>query len=248
MPNGQQHPKCEAYRAQGADVYGFCLYRYVAGVTSLDALSGYCAAAGDWEDRCRHGWVSGRMNPASNVPTETLLEACGDSVDCTFELIDIRVADDVLVQMQRCGKYAGHYAGDCVSHAMQRWYQQKPDREEFDRVVVFDKQFFDKVGHWTGAVVQCQGVGECPDNDRVGKFCRNTVRTFASGRNQCPGMIKDPLPHNKGKLRSQPAGKPQRQPRAKGRQPGKPGPGRPPGTRQGPRKSGAPSAGGGSPG
>lgn len=197
---------CDKYWVQGADVYGYCLYRYVGSIPKPELLPEYCAAAGDWEDQCRHGWVSGKMNPASKLSTETLLEACGDSVDCTFELIDRRVADDVLVQIDRCGRYAGRYSGDCVGHAMQRWYQQMPDSAEFERVIAFDKLFFDKVGHWAGAVVQCQEVGECPPGDRLGLFCRHAVKTFQKRPDDCPPLRNEPLPHNKGTLRSQKAG------------------------------------------
>ena len=111
---------------------------------------------------------------------------------------------------------------------MQRWCQSKPDQAEFDRVIQFEKQFYDKVGHWAGAVVRCHGVGECPEDDRVGKFCRHAVRTFDTGHRQCPSLKKDPLPHNQGSLRSQPTGRQAPRPAAKA--PSRP-PKRPPGTR-----------------
>jgi len=181
-------------------VYGYCVYRYVGGVQSVGELAKYCSGAGEWEEECRHAWVSGMMNGDTNLTTEVLLEACGGSVDCTFELIDKRLHPDVLIQIDRCARYAGRYAGDCVGHAMQRWYQSKPSLEEFERVVVFDKMYEDKVGYWAGAVVQCIGVGACPPtkSKKERGFCGIAVENFVRRPSQCPPMSKTPLPHHNG--------------------------------------------------
>ena len=80
--------------------------------------------AGEWERECRHAGLR-RMN-ASSGGYPTLLEVCGENIDCTFELLEPRPSTDVLEQIALC-KYTGDYGRDCTGHAMQRWHS-KPGR------------------------------------------------------------------------------------------------------------------------
>jgi len=130
---------------------------------------------------------------------EDLLEVCDSNADCSFELLDFRPSNEVTVQMDRCNKHAGKHAGDCTRHAMQRWFYTKPTAQDLARVAQFETDHFDKVGYWLAAVVACQGVGECPDDDRAGKFCVSTAATFERVPTGCPAATKQPLPHNRGR-------------------------------------------------
>ena len=78
-------PQCAQYQSS-AETYGYCIYKFAGGFPSIDEVNCLCPMAGEWERECRHAWVSGRMNSNSGVDTETLLEVCGENIDCTFEL------------------------------------------------------------------------------------------------------------------------------------------------------------------
>ena len=133
LPPPGSLPQCAPY-AGDPSIYGFCISKHAGGIPSLQEMLEVCGKAGEWELDCRHGWVSGRMNNTDEFSTEDLLGACGNNVDCTFELLDFRPADEPLTQMALCTQYAGKYARDCAGHAMQRWWLTDPSEEEFQHL------------------------------------------------------------------------------------------------------------------
>lgn len=218
-PTEAHFPQCDRYAELDGDLYGYCIYKYAGGIPTVAAVDIYCPKAGRWDTDCRHSWVAGRMAESSGVDMELLLKVCGDNPDCTFELLDFRPADDVVVQMRRCLEYTGKHADDCSSHALQRWYHTQPDAEEVARVVAFPTPYHDKMGYWVGAAVQCQGQGACPDNQQAGTFCRNAVENFAQAPTSCPASTKQPLPHNRGRKDGGGA-RPSKAPRSSSKAPG----------------------------
>ena len=110
---------CRKY-AEKPDSYGYCIYNMAGGFQTRKDIDTFCPQAGTWEMECRHSWVAGKMHD-KKYDTEDLLKDCGENPDCTFELVDFRPADDVLVQLSRCKKYVRKHIRDCVGHAMQRW-------------------------------------------------------------------------------------------------------------------------------
>lgn len=139
------------------------------------------------------------MARSSGVSMEVLLEVCGANADCAFELLDFRPSNEVTVQMKRCAQHTAQHADDCTSHALQRWYHTKPTAADVDRVAAFETPYFDKLGYWVGAAVQCQQVGSCPEGEQAGKFCRHAVETFTRVPKSCPASSKQPMPHNRGR-------------------------------------------------
>gem|GEM_PF-1228985 len=192
-------PQCARYQDKDPDLYGYCIYKYAGGFPTIEDVNDQCSKAGKWEADCRHAWVAGRMARSSGVDMDTLLGVCADNADCAFELLDFRPSNEVTVQMKRCLKHTGPHADDCTSHAMQRWYLTKPTAKDVAFVLEFETPYFDKVGYWVGAVVQCQGKGACPDGEQTGKFCRHAVETFERVPQSCPKDTKQPLPHNRGR-------------------------------------------------
>jgi hypothetical protein len=235
-------PQCSHYEDQDPDLYGYCVYKYAGGFTSIEQVDIQCGRAGKWEDDCRHAWVAGRMAKSSGVAMETLLEVCADNADCAFELLDFRPSNEVTVQMQRCNDHAGEHAGDCTRHAMQRWYYTKPNEKEVLRIGEFATPHFDKVGYWLAAVVACQGTGQCPENDKSGKFCTSTVATFERTPTACPKAEKQPLPHNRGRPKHGGA-RPPRAPEPSRNVPGSMPSNRPPNPAKGAKAKGAPPTG-----
>ena len=223
-------PQCKRYEDQDPDLYGYCVYKYAGGFESVEALTIQCGRAGKWESDCRHAWVAGRMDKKSGVSMEALLEVCGDNADCSFELLDFRPSNEVTVQMDRCTDHAGEHAGDCIRHAMQRWYYTKPSEADVQRIGGYQTLHSDKVGYWLAAVVQCQGVGVCPEgdtNNKNGEVCRNTAGSFERVPTSCPKGNKQPLPHNRGRPKHGGA-RPPRAPQSSQNVPGTPPSGKPP--------------------
>lgn len=131
---------------------------------------------------------------------EDLMSVCADNPDCTFEVLDFRPSNEVTVQMDRCVKWAGRFAADCVSHAMQRWYLTQPAADDVARVARVQTRYPDKVGYWVAASVQCRQVGQCPqDTHYLDNHCLHNVDTFARNPRSCPADKKQPLPHNRGR-------------------------------------------------
>lgn len=188
-------PVCAPYQDE-PEVFGYCLYKVAGGLPSVELLDAMCSQAGDWEADCRHAWVAGNMKDPE-VPLETLIEACGGNADCTFELIDMRVSDDVVEQIERCQRWVLPYLDDCVGHAMQRWYLTKPDAEEHARLANTVLPGADRVGHFLGANVACREVGTCeaatsPTTSR----CQKAVEHFERNPSSCPSDSKQVLFHN----------------------------------------------------
>ena len=195
-------PQCARYEGQDPDLYGYCIYKYAGGFETIEQVNLQCGKAGTWENDCRHAWVAGRMNASSGVPMDTLLEVCATNADCAFELLDFRPSNEVTVQIKRCNKHAGEHAGNCIRHAMQRWYYTKPSASEVKRIAELPTNHPDKVGYWVAAIAQCQGVGECPQGTALGNRCQNTVDNFERVPSGCPAATKQPLPHNRGRKKN----------------------------------------------
>jgi len=184
-------PICKQYQ-NDADVFGYCLYKVAGGLPDASELDRICTMAGSWEADCRHAWVAGRMRERS-MPLEELAEACAGNPDCTFELVDFYADDDVLVQLENCGKWVQPYLTDCVGHAMQRWYHTEPDEEEHARVIGTPLAEPHRTAHYLAANVQCRGVGSCEAvTSPVQQSCEKSVEHFQKKPDDCP-REKQPL-------------------------------------------------------
>lgn len=222
-------PLCDKYR-DDANTFGFCVARFANSLPSIADMEQACSQAGEWEEQCRHGWVAGRQQHGSGFTTEELLAACGETPDCTFELIDFRPDPDPIVQITRCAKYTGPYGRDCAGHAMQRFWLTDPTPERWAEVAVARVPFQDRVGYWLGVEVACFQKGECVGDGPVRHNCQQTVSDFQRNPARCPNRQKMQMPkpeiHNNA---PQPGAQPGTQPGQPG-QPGQRPPGRPPGT------------------
>jgi len=175
------------------DAYGYCIYKFAGGFPSQEEVDRLCPLSGRWEEECRHAWVAGRMNMSSGISTEVLLAACGRNVDCTFELLDFRPDADVLVQLNLCVRYAGRHSVDCGGHAMQRWWQSKPDEEDVIRVAAARTRFPDKVGYYIAANQICREIGSCEGDPDTVRECERFVGYFEENPTKCPQDRKNPL-------------------------------------------------------
>lgn len=218
-------PKCVAYK--GTEAFGYCIYRYAGGLPDIPTVKTVCAQAGEWEGRCRHAWASGRMSANSGFTTEELLDLCGPSPDCAFQVIDFRPDPSIDRQMALCEQVTGPFAQDCVGHALQSWWMAGVTAEELARVIALPSRFPDRLGFWAGAVVGCSKVGACEGGTpQVVKICADLAEDFTFNPDKCKKVGKGPM-HGA-------AGVPSAAPR---------GGGRPHGPGQGPPQ-GAPTGGG----
>jgi hypothetical protein len=183
---------CAKY-ANMEEAYGYCLYKFSGGFRSREDVERFCSQGGEWELECRHAWVSGRMQPNSGLSTTELLEACGENPDCTFELLDFRPNDDILVQIDLCSRFVKRHIRDCVGHAMQRWWYTKPDAEEVARVMGKTAPVPDRVSFYTAASVECKGVGSCDGEKYLERLCLKNVRHFEQNPDACPPQHEKPM-------------------------------------------------------
>ena len=205
------------------DIHGYCLFKFAPAIGDADEARAMCAEAGTWASQCRHAWVSARQRPDSGVPTELLLAMCAGNEDCNFELIDFRPSSDVYTQVARCEELTEDYEGDCVSHAVQRWYFEEQTAESLaeliERVGVKHPA---KISHWVAAIIGCQGIGDCGVDPDFGPICRHKSKRFQEMPEACParGLKKMNLgvPRPGGGIH-QPGGK-NHQPGGKNHQPG----------------------------
>ncbi|MEC8381579.1 MAG: hypothetical protein VXZ96_14710 [Myxococcota bacterium] len=217
-------PQCAQYQSS-AETNGSCVYKFAGGFPSIDEVNRLCPMAGEWERECRHAWVSGRMNASSGVDTQTLLEVCGENIDCTFELLDFRPSTDVLEQIALCTKYTGDYGRDCTGHAMQRWWHSKPDADDTKRVAQTPTAFPDRVGYYIAVNVACGKTGSCEGDPRMQTVCEKAADNFQRNPDRCPPQEKRPLHpnvrpqdlipktgHNQGQAPQKPKRPPQRPP------------------------------------
>ena len=168
------------------DSYGYCIYNMSGGFQSRKDIETFCPQAGSWEMECRHAWVAGKMHDKENYTIEELLQDCGENPDCTFELIDFRPADDVLVQLDRCKKYVRKHVRDCFGHAMQRWWFNRPDKEEVARVMERSSVVPDRVAYYVAASVECAKIGTCEGENYLKQLCQKNVLHFQKNPTKCP--------------------------------------------------------------
>ena len=168
------------------DTYGYCIYNMSGGFQSRKDIETFCPQAGNWELECRHAWVAGKMHDRDNYTTEDLLQDCGENPDCTFELVDFRPADDVLVQLDRCNKYVRKHVRDCFGHAMQRWWFSRPDKEEVARVMAKSSTVPDRVAYYVAASVECAKIGTCDGEKFLTQLCKKNVLHFKKNPTKCP--------------------------------------------------------------
>jgi len=173
--------------------YGFCLYKHAGGLKTIETAEEVCALAGDWQKQCRHAWVAARMQQGGAFDKQTLLDMCGENVDCSFELLDFRYEKDTLKQIELCEQYAGPYAEDCVGHAVQRWWLTEPDESAVAQMLQIQTKHANKVGYFVGASVSCNGIGTCEGDPDVASYCEHHKQFFDRKPENCPKTEMAPM-------------------------------------------------------
>jgi hypothetical protein len=177
---------CQEY-AHDLKGYGYCVYQNAKDLPDAEGVDRHCSQAGEWQDGCRQAWA---VTQVDKRPLEELFRICGSNADCSFEILDTKSHDDVLVQIKRCKQFAGHYAQDCVMHASQRWYFDWPSAEEVARVAQRKTPFPEQVGMYIGARVACDGVGTCDGEKEIQRMCEKYVDIFQDKKN-CPNQHRN---------------------------------------------------------
>ena len=168
------------------DAHGYCLAKLGARLSTAEEVEALCPDAGEWESECRYGWVAGRMTD-HRYTTQALLEACGPSDDCAFELLDARPLDDVLAQAEACTTHAGRHARDCFGHALQRWWMDSPDAEDRARVFAAATANPDRQAYYAAVYAVCEGEGSCEDlHPQARRDCTRYTDDLTRNPGRCP--------------------------------------------------------------
>lgn len=149
---------CSAYTSD-LDVRGYCITQHIDEVSDPKAMLELCASTGAYEGDCRTRWVERWSIPNSGATDHDVVSACLDD-DCRFIALDRRPVADIFAQMDRC-KGAGHFAEDCVRHAMQRWVVTKPDEAMVARMAAGAGPYPAVAATYAGQAVGCWHIGEC---------------------------------------------------------------------------------------
>ncbi|MEC7986330.1 MAG: hypothetical protein VX278_14285 [Myxococcota bacterium] len=187
---------CRKYTEKS--IFEYCVYQRASSLFTLEEVHFYCPMAGIWEESCRHTWGLKRlrMTHKSRLSLEELLDGCGGFSDCSFEVIDARPSEDTLIQLERCSQYVVSDFRDCVLHAMQRWYSQKPSADQVQTVLEGFPQLPDQATEYIANVVYCQGIGSCEGALRSHQNCRRHIRRLQKKPRLCKRMTGSHFPKN----------------------------------------------------
>lgn len=169
------------------DVYGVCLVKQVNVLRDVADVHRVCSSAGAWENECRHTWVGEQVRMRHNVPRSVLLEACGSSEDCAFQILDTQAEGDVDSQLRLCETRVATYLNDCVGHTLERWVlERKPDLVEGQRVIDAEPGYAEAVGRALGRAAACQRTFECGSTPDVAwTACRSAAAELAADPRRC---------------------------------------------------------------
>lgn len=170
--------------AHDAGLYGYCVYKHAETLPNITSVQQHCSQADKWSEECTQVWALSNIN---HYPLDDLLNVCIHHFDCAMQLLDAKPHNDVIIQMERCMRYTGHYKNDCVMHAAQAWYFDWPPPEEIHRVAKERAPFPEQIGMYIGARVACDGVGSCEGDVENQRMCEKYVRIFQD-KGQCPNQ------------------------------------------------------------
>lgn len=177
---------CRPYAAFGR-VYGYCIYAR-ADLDQPEAVAmATCAAAGPWQDDCRHAWVQGQLRAlGSAASAASLLATCGEDADCRLDVLDALPASDLFRQLDRCAHLAGENRADCGVHAAARWWRSGPSPAEIQRVGQQAHDFVEPLGRYLGAAAACYTIAPCPDAGPVARACASQAAWYQEHPETCP--------------------------------------------------------------
>lgn len=164
--------------------YQHCAIKTAFSLADLTTIQDYCGHAMEQENVCRHKWVRANVKM---YDFNSLKTVCNQHEDCVFDLLDNTPDEDVLVQIDRCEQYLNHFRRDCVMHAVQRWYFQRPPDWEMERVATNPSKYADLIGMYLAGRVACDGVGTCEGHMEIEMQCERYVEEFTD-RSKCPNQ------------------------------------------------------------
>lgn len=169
------------------EVYGVCLVKQVNVLRDVADVHRVCTSAGAWENECRHTWVGEQVRMRRDVPRSVLLDACGPSEDCAFQILDTQAEGDVSSQLRLCETRVASYLSDCVGHTLERWaLEKKPDLVEGQRVIDLEPAYADAVGRALGRVSACTQALTCqPTEDTAWTACRTAAAELRQDLRRC---------------------------------------------------------------
>ena len=169
------------------EVFSYCIYQKAGFLDSVDDVEYYCSMAGKWEEGCRHTWGAKMVRSHQNMSFDDFMKGCGGFSDCAFEIIDAIPSKDIDVQLSRCQRYVIADRQDCIRHAMQRWINTTPSKQDFVRFLANDPYLDDMVLHYVAEHNYCRSWDLCTGQSNNSKKCRIAMKKIKKTRNPCRG-------------------------------------------------------------
>ena len=151
---------CALY-SQNDELLAACVTRNVVEVKDLATADAMCASLSKvGADACRTRWVS---EASKNLAFQggDLLQMCAGVADCSFIVLESRVAATYEEQVQRCTYWAGEFAADCVGHAAQRLLNSAPTDDVLRAAALGPHG--ERIAGMIPGYLKCSGRTACPD-------------------------------------------------------------------------------------
>jgi hypothetical protein len=186
------HPSCTEY-SFNQDSYEFCIVQLAESFESAEEVERYCPQSRELEIDCRYNWVSSYKY--FDLSLSSLLKACGESVDCRFEVLEHRSKADTEEQIALCEEqvFLQHYREDCIERALMRWWVKMPNENQVSRLLLIETGASDLVAQYAAASVVCRGIGSCEGEGEMFRICSEKVSLFKTREEGCPSN-KVPTP------------------------------------------------------
>lgn len=178
---------CAVYALDDA-AYSYCVRREALGELDLEQAGRVCdhadPAVGEGSAGCRQLWVYDRLRAHTTLPSPDLLDFCR-SDDCRFDVVETRARPTFAEQAEEC-KAVGEDEQECVGHAAQRWFWQRPTVEEILAFQQAPTEWPTVVGTITGAALACAGSeAPCAGEPEVVRGCVAGRQVIARGMFTC---------------------------------------------------------------
>jgi len=151
---------CALY-SQNDELLAACVTRNVVEVKDLATADAMCASLTQLgADACRTRWVS-EASKNMSFQGGDLLQMCAGVADCSFIVLESRVAATYEEQVQRCTYWAGEFAADCVGHAAQRLLNSAPTDDVLRSAALGPHG--ERIAGMIPGYLKCSGRTACPD-------------------------------------------------------------------------------------
>ena len=180
---------CRKYSSK--ETFSYCIYQKAENLETLEDVHYYCPLTQQWEESCRQIWGAKLVRKEQKLSFEDLMDGCAGFSDCAFEILDAVPSKEVLKQLDLCLQYVRADQKDCISHAMQRWTNTGPNKQEVLRFMSENPYHTMDTLYFIGLYDYCHSLGVCEGESNNEKKCRQVKKKLRSDPNLCRGSWGD---------------------------------------------------------